>query len=88
MVMAGGEDLGSLQEDSNASISDASFVRLRNISLTYKVPSMRPGLDMKVYLQGQNLWTLTNYEGPDPEQPSSTRLPPLRQITLGVQISF
>ncbi|WP_127139051.1 SusC/RagA family TonB-linked outer membrane protein [Flagellimonas oceanensis] len=86
--LAGGEDLGSLQEDSNASISDASFVRLRNISLTYKVPSMRPGLDMKVYLQGQNLWTLTNYEGPDPEQPSSTRLPPLRQITLGVQISF
>lgn len=86
--LAGGEDLGSLQESSNAAVSDASFIRLRSISLNYKVPTLDNGLDVNVYVQGQNLWTLTDYTGPDPEQPSSLRLPPLRQITLGLQLSF
>jgi len=56
--------------------------------LNYKVPHLGDQLDVNVYLQGQNLWTITNYNGPDPEQPSSTRLPQLRQLTLGVQIGF
>lgn len=74
--------------DSNAAVSDASFIRLRNISLNYKVPTLQSGLDVSVYLQGQNLLTFTNYRGPDPEQPSSIRLPPLRQFTLGLQVGF
>ncbi|AWX43634.1 TonB-dependent receptor SusC [Flagellimonas maritima] len=82
------EDLGSYQQRSNAAVSDASFIRLRNISLNYKVPTFDNGLDVNVYLQGQNLWTLTDYTGPDPERPNNTRLPPLRQLTLGLQISF
>ncbi|AYN67528.1 SusC/RagA family TonB-linked outer membrane protein [Euzebyella marina] len=86
--LAGGQDLGALQRDSDAAISDASYVRLRNISLNYRVPSAHSDLDFQVYLQGQNLWTWTNYDGPDPEQPASTRLPPLRQMTLGFKISF
>ncbi len=80
--------LGEFQQESNAAVSDASFVRLRNISLNYRLPGLGNGLDANVYLQGQNLWTLTDYKGPDPEQPSNTRLPPLRQITLGLQLSF
>ena len=80
--------LGEFQQESDAAVSDASFVRLRNIALNYKIPTLENGLDVNVYLQGQNLWTLTDYRGPDPEQPSNTRLPPLRQISLGLQISF
>lgn len=86
--LAFGEDTGVLQQRSNAAVSDASFIRLRNISLNYKVPTADSNLDVNVYLQGQNLLTFTNYSGPDPEQPSSTRLPPLRQITLGLQVTF
>tara|TARA_R110002033_G_scaffold83103_7_gene134057 strand:+ start:10349 stop:13660 length:3312 start_codon:yes stop_codon:yes gene_type:complete len=74
--------------DSNAAVSDASFIRLRNISLNYKVPTLQNGLDISVYLQGQNLLTFTNYRGSDPEQPSSIRLPPLQQFTLGLQVGF
>ena len=77
------------QNRSNAAVSDASFVRLRNISLTYKIPRpLSHGLDLTVYLQGQNLLTVTGYDGPDPEQPSQIILPPLRQVTLGVQLGF
>ncbi|WP_276169159.1 SusC/RagA family TonB-linked outer membrane protein [Zobellia alginiliquefaciens] len=86
--MAGGQDLGALQQESSAAVSDASFVRLRNISLNYKIPSRDKGPDVNIYVQGQNLWTLTNFKGPDPEQPTNSRLPPLRQITLGLQVSF
>ena len=67
-----GEDRGALQRRSNVAVSDASFVRLRNISLNYKIPQLDNGLEVNVYLQGQNLWTLTDYRGPDPEQTSNT----------------
>ena len=82
------EDRGALQARSSAAVSDASFVRLRNISLNYAIPTLRNGLEANVYLQGQNLFTFTKYTGPDPEQPSNTRLPILRQVTLGIQLSF
>ncbi|MHA7944927.1 SusC/RagA family TonB-linked outer membrane protein [Formosa sp. 3Alg 14/1] len=79
----------SYQTTSNAAVSDASFIRLRNISLTYKVPkSTIPDLDLSFYLQGQNLFTMTGYDGPDPEMSSLIILPPLRQITIGAQIGF
>ncbi len=79
---------GVFQLESDAAVSDASFLRLRNVSLNYDIPTASDGLDINVYLQGQNLWTWTNYLGPDPEQPSNLRLPPLRQVTLGLQFSF
>lgn len=82
------EDTGLRQQMSDAAFSDGSFVRLRNISLNYDVGTLGNGMDVKVYLQGQNLFTLTNYKGPDPEQPSSRWLPQLRQITLGLQLDF
>ena len=77
------------QSISSATISDASFVRLRNVTLNYNIPKRRTkGLDLNLYLQGQNLLTFTKFDGPDPEQASQIILPPLRQITLGLQISF
>ena len=76
------------QGESNAAVSDASFIRLRNISINYQVPSINNNLKVNVYLQGQNLLTFTKYDGPDPEQPSSIVLPPLKNITLGLQAIF
>lgn len=73
---------------SNEAFSDASFIRLRNISLKYNLPEGNNKMTISIYLQGQNLWTFTKFDGPDPEQPSHVALPPLRQITLGTQIGF
>ncbi|SFB96175.1 TonB-linked outer membrane protein, SusC/RagA family [Flagellimonas taeanensis] len=86
LAPTGGSD--EFQKESSAAISNASFIRLRNVSVNYKVPTLEHGLDINVYLQGQNLWTITDYKGPDPEQPTSLRLPPLRQVSLGIQVSF
>ncbi len=76
------------QRRSSAAVSDASFIRVRNISLNYQVPKMGNGLDVNIYLQGQNLLTFTPYKGPDPEQTINNRLPPLRQLTLGLKVGF
>ncbi|MEP1487433.1 MAG: SusC/RagA family TonB-linked outer membrane protein [Algibacter sp.] len=74
---------------SSAVVSDASFIRLRNILLTYKVPkTVGQVMSVSLYLQGQNLLTITKYKWGDPEIPGTTILPPLRQITLGAQLGF
>lgn len=74
---------------SSATVSDASFIRLKNVSLTYKVPGAQHiGVkNLSVYLRGQNLWTATKYIGFDPETQGSA-LPPLKLYTLGLQASF
>lgn len=73
---------------SDAMRTDASFIRLKSLSLSYTVPSILKGISTNLYIQGQNLLTLTKYNGPDPENQSGMYLPPLRQYTLGIRCSF
>ncbi len=76
-------------------LEDASFLRLRNLTLAYRVPAsvyqaMRLQ-NMRVYVQGQNLWTLTQYTGFDPESDFASELniyPAARTITFGVDIGL
>jgi hypothetical protein len=52
-------------------VEDASFLRLKNITIGYTLPRKtlrKMHFDtMRVYVSGENLWTLTGYSGPDPE---------------------
>lgn len=84
-------------------IEDGSYVRLKNVVLGYTVPSSfasRLGLrSLRVYFQGQNLLTLTNYSGFDPEVNYSGNddvnrgvdfytMPQARAITAGFNVRF
>ncbi|MCS3800117.1 SusC/RagA family TonB-linked outer membrane protein [Niastella sp. OAS944] len=77
---------------SDAAYGDASFARLKNISLSWMIPGSwykRAGLTHgRLYMQGQNLLTITNYIGLDPETLNSVSLPPLKVITVGLQVGF
>lgn len=76
-------------QNSTASVSDASFIRLKNVQLGYSIPVPSGFLrSVKVYVQGQNLLTLTNYYGIDPEFVTAGYLPPLRTYSFGAQINF
>jgi tRNA pseudouridine55 synthase len=44
--------------------------------------------ESRLYIQGQNLFTITNYLGMDPENQSTTSLQPLRIVTAGIQLTF
>ena len=68
---------------------DASFLRLRNISISYDIPfPSKSNIGLRCYLQGQNLVTITNYRGLDPENPGVNQIPNLKQYTLGLQFNF
>ncbi|MBO3100274.1 TonB-dependent receptor domain-containing protein [Gelidibacter pelagius] len=74
---------------SNAAFSDASFIRLKNVSLSYTLPLLTSdSISSRIYLQGQNLFTLTRFKGIDPENQSSISLPPLRIFSLGITLNF
>lgn len=50
-------------------IEDASFVKLRSVSLTYSInrPVFKVLRGADIYIQAENLYTWTNYLGMDPE---------------------
>ncbi|OJW00299.1 MAG: hypothetical protein BGO52_04235 [Sphingobacteriales bacterium 44-61] len=47
-------------------VEKASFVKLNNVSLGYTM-SLPKGNSLRFYATGQNLFTITNYSGADPE---------------------
>ncbi|WP_276485744.1 SusC/RagA family TonB-linked outer membrane protein [Paraflavitalea pollutisoli] len=69
-----------------------SFLRLKNISLSYTVPQkLLRRLKIKqlrIFSNGQNILTFSRYNGLDPETLSLGGLPPLRVITVGAQINL
>ncbi len=73
-------------------VGDASFIRLKTVSFSYTFSSSTLARlhfqYLRLYLQGQNLLTITHYFGMDPENQSSYSLPPLRVITGGIQVTF
>jgi TonB-dependent starch-binding outer membrane protein SusC len=79
---------------SDETVTDASFIRLKNVSFSYNFPYdwiRKIGVNsINLYMHAQNLLTITSYKGNDPENGSINPLglPPLRVITFGVQASF
>jgi len=77
---------------SDKNYSDASYIRLKNVSLNWNLPSQwltkAKFQSMRLYIQGQNLLTITNYPGVDPENRTFTGLPPLKTLTLGIQLGL
>lgn len=77
--------------NSDASFSDASYMRLKNVSLSYTLPTQWLKTirisNAKVYVNGQNLLTVTKYKG-DPETKTTGSLPPLRIYSVGLQLTF
>jgi len=59
------------QQISNYFVEDGSYMRLKNIQLTYNVPSAilkKVKLSSaQIYVQGQNLFTFSKYKGLDPD---------------------
>ena len=50
-------------------VEDGSYVRLRNLQIGFTMPKMAWFQNIRIYIQGQNLFTITGYEGLDPELP-------------------
>lgn len=83
------------QDNSDRFLKDASYVRLRNAQIGYKLPkSVLEGTFVKslsIYVQGENLYNWTNWKGYDPESNRGAdqyQYPTPRAFTLGVDVKF
>ena len=72
--------------------TDASFIRLRTVALSYMFPDKwvkKAGMTgMALMVSAQNLFVLTHYQGLDPEVNTFGDLPPSRTITAGIRCNF
>ena len=74
---------------SDAMIRDASFIRLKNVALSYTIPEKwLTSVTCRLHIEAQNLLTFTPYDGADPEFRLAGYLPPLRMISGGVNLTF
>lgn len=85
-------------------LEDGSFLRARNIQLGYTLPQQwtkKAGISrLRIYVQAENLFTLTNYTGCDPEVTGSNSgygtevgvdrgvYPQSRTFSVGVNLTF
>ncbi|MDO6430711.1 SusC/RagA family TonB-linked outer membrane protein [Flavitalea sp. BT771] len=77
---------------SDAMISDASFVRLQNLSLSYTISQdklRKIGIqNCRLYVQGNNLFFISSYKGLDPEVNAFGSLPKARILTAGLSLNL
>ena len=87
---------GEYTEFDSRLLEDASFLRLKNVMLSYSLPSgllKKTGFirGLRVYAQGQNLLAFTNFSGLDPEGTANVyaaQYPMSRQFTFGLDLMF
>lgn len=77
-------------------LEDASFLRLKNLTLAYNLPDKwlkktKIIENARIFAQGQNLLTFTKFMGMDPESNMNVyqaTYPMSRQFTFGAEITF
>jgi len=77
-------------------IEDGSYMRIKNVTLSYNIPvnllSKKIFDYAKIYVSGQNLFTFTKYTGFDPEVSSNgidnNIYPVTRTLSLGLNVGF
>ncbi|MDM1468107.1 SusC/RagA family TonB-linked outer membrane protein [Myroides odoratimimus] len=81
--------LQNIFSQSTKAVSDASYIRLKNISLSYNISLPKSNIkNVRFYFQGQNLITFTNYFGLDPEFLVLGYLPPLKTYAFGIALTI
>ena len=77
---------------SDALVFNAAYLRCKNIQLGYTLPryiSQKFFVEnLKVYGSIDNLFTLTNFPGLDPEIAAGVGYPQLRQYSVGIHVTF
>ena len=77
-------------------LEDGSYARLKNISLGYNLPSSLSKKfkvqRLRMFVSGENLWTLTNYKGFDPEASivgtTNSTIPGVKTVTFGLKLDL
>jgi TonB-linked SusC/RagA family outer membrane protein len=85
---------GTNRSDNSFYLYDLSYLRVKNLQLGYRLPpkflSALHISSIRLYVSAENLLTLTNYPGLDPEKPSNARdlYPINRSYSVGVNFGL
>ncbi|MBL0745775.1 SusC/RagA family TonB-linked outer membrane protein [Chryseolinea lacunae] len=90
---------GGRQPITDKFIEDGSYLRCKNITLGYTLPAIKGVSNIRVYVSANNLFTVTNYSGFDPEVNSfgnsnvaigvdNFTYPTAKSYLAGIQVSF
>ena len=78
--------------NSNLYLYDCKFIKLRNLTLGYTIPesisSKIYASNIRFYVSGENLLTITPFKGLDPEMRAGQGYTTMRQLSFGVNVSF
>lgn len=77
---------------SNYYLYKASYIKLRNLQVGYSIPTrLTQRLSMsnvRIYVGGENLLTISDFPGQDPEIGPGVVYPTMRQYSLGLNVIF
>lgn len=77
---------------SDAFVHNGAYIRCKNIQLGYTIPSHITKKifieSLKLYTSIDNLFTITDFPGLDPEIGANVGYPSLRQYSIGINLSF
>ncbi len=86
--MASGQDGAA----SSWHLKNGNYMKLKNLTIGYTFPKewVKKAFiqNARVYVSGENLLTITKFEGSDPERMSGDGYLPIRQYTVGVNVTF
>ena len=90
--------LGSFNSYTTANVENVSYLKLKTFAIGYTLPERwkkKTGMGLRVFVSGENLFTITNYSGADPESVNIMtgvdelgNYPLNRKITLGITAIF
>ncbi|TDE01915.1 SusC/RagA family TonB-linked outer membrane protein [Flavobacterium hiemivividum] len=93
---------GNLTGSNKASsrfLEDGSYLKMRNLTVGYNVPTIKAlsSTNIRVFVSGENLFTITDFSGVDPEIPpangqvtgvATSVYPQTRRIVLGLNVTL
>ena len=87
---------GNVMQFDTHLLENASFLRLKNISLSYTLPKnwllpTKVIQGVRIMATARNLFTITNYKGADPELDTNVTYgayPNTKQFTIGAELTF
>lgn len=91
--------LGNFTTTLMSNVENVSYLKLKTLTVGYTLPNKwtkRVGMDnVRVFVSGENLFTITNYTGPDPESvdlvtgvDNFANYPLSTRVTLGLTLNF
>ncbi|MFB1040167.1 MAG: SusC/RagA family TonB-linked outer membrane protein, partial [Polaribacter sp.] len=73
-------------------IEDTSYLRLKNVTVGYTFPELKGISRLRIYAAGENLFTITDYSGLDPEVANrgldGGQYPVATTFSIGLNVGF